>query len=137
MRKRLLFCIFLLLTVLAQESFAASRPFKAAVVQFNPILNERDKNIEALASVFEEAMKNGAKLIVAPEMSTTGYHYANRKAIAPFVDTLPGKATSVFSELTAKYDAYVVFGLPEMDEKTGLYYNAAALVGPEGFIGRI
>jgi predicted amidohydrolase len=114
---------------------AASPPFKAAVVQFNPILNERDKNIEALAAAFEEAMKNGAKLVVAPEMSTTGYHYDNRAAIAPFVDAIPGKATDVFSKLTAKYGAYVVFGMPEVDRKTKLYYNSSALVGPEGCIG--
>ncbi|MDR1020601.1 MAG: hypothetical protein LBL73_07580, partial [Synergistaceae bacterium] len=135
MKRLLMFCMLLLVTIFARESTAAHRPFKAAVLQFNPILNERDKNIEALAGVFEEAMKNGARLIVAPEMSTTGYHYANRRAIAPFVDTLPGKATDVFSKLTAKYGAYVVFGLPEADRATGLYYNAAALVGPKGFIG--
>lgn len=136
MRKKLLFCLLLVFcTALAGTAFAAPRPFKAAVVQFNPVLNERDKNIEDLAVALEEAMKNGAKLIVAPEMSTTGYYYLNRKAITPFVDTLPGKATDVFSKLTAKYDAYVVFGLPEMDRETGLYYNAAALVGPEGYIG--
>jgi hypothetical protein len=88
MKRLLMFCLLLLVTILARESIAAHRPFKAAVLQFNPILNERDKNIEALADVFEEAMKNGARLIVAPEMSTTGYHYANRKAIA----ALPARA---------------------------------------------
>lgn len=113
-----------------------TEPFKVASVQFNPILNERDKNVEELVKVAEEAFKNGAKLVVAPEMSTTGYYYANRESIQPFVDTLPGKTTDAFEKLTKKYDAYIVFGMPEVDEKTDIYYNSAALVGPEGYIGK-
>ncbi|WP_235851559.1 nitrilase-related carbon-nitrogen hydrolase [Heyndrickxia camelliae] len=113
-----------------------TKPFKVASIEFNPILNERDKNVEALAKLTEEAFKKGAKLVVAPEMSTTGYYYANRKAIEPFVDTIPGKTTDVFAKLTKKYDAYVVFGMPEVDKKTNLYYNSAAMVGPNGYVGK-
>ena len=110
--------------------------FKAAAVQFNPHLNERDKNIEELLKVVADAAKEGAKLIVTPEMSTTGYYYANRDAIAPFVDTIPGYTTKKFEEVAKKYDAYIVIGMPEVDPETELYYNAAALVGPEGYIGK-
>lgn len=125
-----------LLAATPRAVFAAdTAPFKAAVVQFNPILNDRDGNIAAMTAVFEEALKNGAKLLVAPEMSTTGYHYRDRKAIAPFVDTIPGKATNAFAKLAARYDAYIVFGMPEVDAKTGLYHNSSAMVGPEGVVG--
>ncbi len=110
--------------------------FKAAAVQFNPQLNERDKNIEELLKVVTDAAKQGSKLIVTPEMATTGYYYANREAIAPFVDTIPGYTTKKFEEVAKKYDAYIVVGLPEVDSETELYYNAAALVGPEGYIGK-
>ncbi|WP_051271539.1 nitrilase-related carbon-nitrogen hydrolase [Shimazuella kribbensis] len=109
--------------------------FKVAAIQFNPVLNQWDKNIEELLKLTKEAFQNGAKLVVTPEMSTTGYHFANRKSIQPFVDTIPGKTTNAFADLANEYDAYVVLGLPEIDEKTKLYYNAAALVGPEGYIG--
>ncbi|MGD6843127.1 nitrilase-related carbon-nitrogen hydrolase [Bacillus infantis] len=112
------------------------KPFEVASVQFNPILNERDKNVEELLKVTEEAFKKGARLVVAPEMATTGYYYADRKAIEPFVDTIPGKTTDAFAKLAKKYDSYVVFGMPEVDKKTTLYYNAAALVGPEGYVGK-
>ncbi|MEK5389815.1 nitrilase-related carbon-nitrogen hydrolase [Margalitia sp. FSL K6-0131] len=113
-----------------------TKPFRVASIEFNPILNERDKNVEALAKLTEKAFKNGAKLVVAPEMSTTGYYYANRKSIEPFVDTIPGKTTDVFAKLTKKYDAYIVFGMPEVDKKTNLYYNSAAMVGPDGYVGK-
>jgi predicted amidohydrolase len=113
-----------------------SDPFNVASIQFNPILNERDKNVEELLKITENAFKNGARLVVAPEMATTGYYYADREAIEPFVDTIPGKTTNAFEKLAKKYDSYIVFGMAEVDKETNLYYNSAALVGPEGYVGK-
>jgi predicted amidohydrolase len=112
------------------------KPFQVASIQFNPLLNNREQNVKELLKITEEALKNGAKLVVAPEMATTGYDYANREAIRPFVDTIPGKTTDAFAKLAKKYNAYLVFGMAEVEKKTGLYYNSAALVGPEGYIGK-
>ena len=125
--------IFLILG--GQAAAAPDAPFKAAVVQFNPALNDRDGNLPNLSAALEEAASNGARLIVAPEMSTTGYAYEDREAIGPYVDTIPGKATEVLSAIAAKHKAYIVIGLAEVDPATGLYYNSSALVGPEGLIG--
>lgn len=126
-----------LLAIASTTAFAAAiKPFKAASVQFNPVLHERDKNIDGLAKAVEEAAKNGAKLIVCPEMSTTGYQYKDRDEIAPYTDTIPGKATDVIGAVAKKYGAYVVFGMAERDPETDLFYNAAAFVGPKGYIGK-
>jgi len=39
--------------------------------------------------------------------------------------------------IARKTKAYIVFGMPELSEKTqATIYNAAVLVGPEGFIGK-
>src|SRR5690625_1043032 len=110
--------------------------FKAACIQFNPILNERDNNIEELLKLVYEAAENGAKLIVTPEMATTGYYYPNRHAIQPFVDTIPGITTARFEEVCRVFNIYVVIGMPEVDTETDIYYNAAALIGPDGYIGK-
>lgn len=112
------------------------QPFTVASIQFNPILNEREGNINALMAAIAEAAESGAKLIVTPEMATTGYHYTDRKAIEPFVDTIPGHTTNRFLEVCRKHQVYLVVGLPEIDPVTALYYNSAALVGPEGYIGK-
>lgn len=123
-------------SAVAKSEEKVTESFKVASVQFNPILNERDKNIDELLKVTEEALKNNAKLVVAPEMSTTGYYYPDRESIKPFVDTIPGKTTAAFAKLAKKYDAYIVFGMAEVDKESDLYYNSAALVGPEGYIGK-
>lgn len=126
----------LIFTLLSPLTSYASAPFTAAALQFNPILRERDKNIKALADAIEKTALEGAKLIVAPEMSTTGYQYKDRNDIAPYTDTIPGVATDAISVVTKKYNIYVVFGMAERDAETGLFYNAAALVGPNGYIGK-
>jgi predicted amidohydrolase len=109
---------------------------KVACIQFNPKLNERDENIKELAKVVTEAAQNGAKLIVTPEMATTGYHYQNREAIRPFVDQIPGATTCYFEAIAKQFNTYIVIGMPEVDGETNIYYNSAALIGPEGYIGK-
>ncbi|MGG3471272.1 nitrilase-related carbon-nitrogen hydrolase [Neobacillus pocheonensis] len=111
-------------------------PFKAAVIEFNPILNNLDDNLKNLAEVVKKAAEKGAKLIVTPEMSTTGYHYENRSAIRPYVDTIPGKTTALFEEIATRYQTHIVIGMAEVDDHDGLFYNSAALIGPNGYIGK-
>ena len=140
MRKISVLQIVLLAVALVSAAIApceaAVKPFTAAALQFNPVLNERDKNIDALAEAVGIAAQHGAKLIVAPEMSTTGYQYGSREEIAPYTDTIPGVATAKIGEVAKKYGVYVVFGMAERDADTDLYYNSAAFVGPEGYIGK-
>lgn len=109
---------------------------KIAAIQFNPKLNRRNANIKELKGLVREAAENGAELIVTPEMATTGYHYLDRSAISPYVDTIPGLTTAQFSEIAKAYQTHIVIGMAELDSETGLYYNSAALVGPEGYIGK-
>ena len=126
-------------TAHADESSArlTTEPFVAASLQFNPQMYELDSNIDALCKALDQLFEQtGARLVVAPEMCTTGYGYTSRKDIEPYVDTIPGKATEAVGELCAKYDAYVVFGMAERDADTDIYYNAAALVGPDGVVGK-
>lgn len=114
----------------------SDQPFIAAAVEFNPTFHELDKNISSLSSDIEKALKKGAKLVVAPEMATTGYLYESREEIAPYVDTIPGKTTNELVKLAKKYHAYIVTGMAEKDSETGIFYNSSVLVGPEGVVGK-
>lgn len=115
---------------------AGKAPFVAACIEFNPKLKDWQGNLDRLYSAVEEAARRGARLIVTPEMATTGYHFRDRRDIAPFADTIPGVTTARFAPVADKYGAYIVIGMPEADPGTGIYYNSAALVGPGGFIGK-
>lgn len=112
-----------------------SQMLKVATVQFEPIMGEKERNIARLLELCEEAAVGGAKLIVTPEMGTTGYCWYDRAEVAPFVEPIPGPTTDWFAALARKHDCYLVVGLPEVDQDR-IYYNSAALIGPEGLIGR-
>ncbi|MFM8301066.1 MAG: FAD-linked oxidase C-terminal domain-containing protein, partial [Gemmatimonadota bacterium] len=113
----------------------AIAPYLAAAIQFEPVLGDREGNIEALLRLCEEAAASGAKLIVLPEMATTGYCWQDREEVAPFVETIPGPTTEVFTAFCARHDCWIVAGMAEVVEETGVYYNSAALIGPEGVAG--
>lgn len=108
---------------------------KVAAIQFEPTMFRQEENIQALLALCEQAAEQGAKLLVMPEMGVSGYCWQNREEIAPYVDTIPGNTTRRFAALAARYDCYLVLGMPEVDVETGLYYNSAALIGPSGVVG--
>lgn len=110
-------------------------PLKVATVQFEPTLFEKERNITRLLDLVAEAADAGAKLIVTPEMGTTGYCWFDRAEVAPFIETIPGPTTARFAALAEQQDCNIVIGMPEVDAATGLYYNSAVLIGPEGVVG--
>jgi predicted amidohydrolase len=110
--------------------------FKAATIQFEPILFAKERNTEELLALVEQAAGKGARLIVTPEMGITGYCWFDRAEVRPFVETVPGDVTDRFGEVARRHDCYIVIGLPEVDRETNLFYNAAVLVGPKGVVGK-
>ncbi|MBS9476743.1 nitrilase-related carbon-nitrogen hydrolase [Ancylobacter radicis] len=110
-------------------------PLKVATVQFEPTMFEKERNIGRLLDMAVEAAQAGARLIVTPEMGTTGYCWFDRAEVAPYVETIPGPTTERFGQVAKAHDCYIVIGMPEVDAATGLYYNAAVLIGPDGVIG--
>jgi len=117
---------------LSEPSFAQ---YRVAAIQYEPTLGEKEKNITDLLRLTEEAASHGARLIVHPEMATTGYCWVSREEIAPFVEPIPGPSTERFLELAARHDCYIATSLPEVDPTTNVYYNSMALLGPSGLIG--
>lgn len=113
-----------------------TKPFTVAAISFNPELFELQRNIAAAATMIEEAASNGAKVIVLPELSMSGSNYPDLKSWLPYMDTVPGKATDAFAQITKAHGCYVSFGVAEVDPSTGMTYNAAALVGPDGYVGK-
>ena len=110
--------------------------YKVAAVQYEPTQFKKTFNIESLIKLTEQAAKEGAKLIVTPEMGTTGYCWLDRKEVEPYVETIPGFTTDKFLEIAKKYNCYLVVGMPEVDKETNLYYNSAVLIGPNGIVGK-
>lgn len=109
--------------------------YRVAAIQFEPLLGAKVANVARLLTLVEAAAQGGARLIVLPEMATTGCCWHDREEIRPHVEPIPGPTTDAFAALARCYDSYIVIGMPEVEPRTGAFYNSAALVGPDGLVG--
>ena len=121
-----LFSLLLMFQVQAAEIKVASVSFHSKDLAYN---------LPKMSEISEVAAKNGARLIVFPEMSSTGFLYNSFAEAKPNMDTFPGKSTEAFGRVAQKYNTYIAYGYIELDPHTGIAYNAAAIVGPNGFTG--
>lgn len=99
-------------------------------------MHAKTENVRDQLRMTTEAARNGAKLIVLPEMNQASYCYYNREEIRPYVEPIPGPTTEKYEEIARKYETHIVVGLPEVSLETDNYYNAQALIGPDGLIGK-
>lgn len=109
--------------------------YRVAAIQFEPTLGAKEANLDALLRLTEEAIAGNARLVVLPEMATTGYCWHSRDEIAPIMEPVPGPTTEVFAALAATSGVYIVVGLPEVVPANGGYFNSSVLIGPAGVIG--
>jgi len=108
---------------------------KIALAQISCKQGNKTENIKKIESQVTKAKQQGAELVVFPELSLTGY--TMRDQIYELAETIPGHSTTALEKSAKKTGAYIVFGMPELSEKTqATVYNAAVLVGPDGFIGK-
>jgi predicted amidohydrolase len=120
---------------MSRRSTPVFTTYQAAAIQYEPSLGEKEKNIGDLLRLVEEATEHGARLIVLPEMVTTGYCWESRSEIAPHVEPIPGPTTERFQRLASDYNCFIAVGMPEVDLSTDVYYNSLVLLGPEGIVG--
>jgi len=105
-----------------------------AGVQMDCALADPAANVRAMTARLAAAAGRGAKLVVFPECALTGYGFESRAAALAVAETLPGPATDAIARECARLGVWAVFGLLERDDRTGGLYNAAALVGPAGYV---
>jgi predicted amidohydrolase len=128
-----------LVSAAVQSAYAADEPlrsYKAAAIVYDPAWGDLDGNITRIAAAVDEAGAQGVKLAVLPEQATIGYIFDSFAMVRPYLDTVPGKTTDALAKVTARRHMYVAVGIAELDPVTGLGYNTAALVGPNGYIGK-
>src|SRR6266436_10195232 len=95
--------------------------YRVAAIQYEPVLGEKEKNVDDLLRLVEEAAQHDARLIVLPEMATTGYCWESRSEIAPYVEPIPGPTTDRFQQIATSYGCFIAICLPEVDPSTEVY----------------
>jgi len=104
-----------------------------AAVQFDPKLLDVHKNLATSKQLVFEAAAKGARIIVLPELCTSGYVLRSKEEAASVCQEKNGYQTEAFIPLAKKFNCHIVFGYVELCE--GKLYNSAAIVGPNGLVG--
>jgi predicted amidohydrolase len=129
--------IYLFFRPLASFVIAIETDVKVAVIHFQPHFRDISSNVERLLQLANEAGYNGAKIVVFPELATSGYSYFNRAEIRQVAETIPGRTTELFAQIAKSHGMYIVIGLPEYESLSNLFYNSAVLIDSNGKIAGI
>ena len=105
---------------------------KIALLHAAIIYGETEKNRRNLLAMIERAAKQGAKLVVAPEMSISGYSFESRELIMPFVETIDGPTLTAVAALARSHGVYVCVGMALEASRTGIFHNSAVIIDPNG-----
>lgn len=100
---------------------------KIAAAQLNPTVGDLAGNARKIAAVIKDARKNGADLVVLPELALTGYPPRDLLLYGAFLDEVERILQTCIFPLAEGIN--VLLGVPWRKKGDGLLYNAALLLG--------
>ena len=107
---------------------------RIACIQMQPAIGNVEDNVAHSVGLINRAVELGAKLVVLPELSNTGYMFQSREEAFALSEPIPnGPTVNAWSEIAAKHRLHLVAGICERDGNK--LFNSAVLIGPSGYIG--
>ena len=124
---------------------------KAAAIQAEPVVLDRDATVEKACRLIAEAAANGAQLVVFPELFIPTYvngsiwgrglaRFGTAQAQAAFTRLwansveIPGPATDRLCKAALEHRVTIVMGLNERESHSRTLYNSLLFIGPDGAI---
>lgn len=122
---------------------------KIAIAQKSPVFMNREASVARACAIIEEAGRNGAQLVVFPEVWLAGYPYWTEGwdsalpqwagARILFHDNalvVPGEDAERIGQAACKAGAYVALGCNEMDPRpeVSTIYNSLVFFAPDGTV---
>lgn len=105
---------------------------RTGIYQNNPYFGEVETNLEQAISKMDTIQ---ADLIVLPELFSTGYQFVSIEEVKELAEEIPsGPSCEALIKYARLKNLYIVFGIAE--NEADKLYNSAALIGPDGFIGK-
>jgi predicted amidohydrolase len=115
------------------ETDMTKRRFRAAAVQTLARLGDYDHNIALATGFVEDAVRQGAELVVFPECMDTGYLFDSPEHCRALAETIPdGPFVSALSRLAQKHGIYVASGVTEWDPAKKKIFNTGVMFGRKG-----
>jgi len=110
---------------------AVKRQVPVALVQFDAIPEQVDRNLGEMERLASEAVRRGARWVMFHEGSVCDY----TPRLDELAEAVPaGKCTRRMIDMARRLRCHICFGLSETDR--GRYYITQVFVGPRGFVYR-
>lgn len=106
---------------------------RVACAQIAPSVGDPQGNRSLTRDAVREGVSAGARLVVLPELSTSGYVFESADEARAAAEPADGRTLRAWAEEAARGEAVVVGGFCELGED-GLLYNSAAVVDGGGVL---
>jgi predicted amidohydrolase len=111
------------------------KKIKLALAQISSKRENKKANLQKIEKFTILSKEQGANLVIFPELSLTGYVLHDQ--VYELAEAILGPSTKKVEELAKKTGMHIIFGMPELSEKTeATIFNTAVFVGPTGIIGK-
>jgi predicted amidohydrolase len=109
----------------------AARTIPIALVQFDAVPEQVDRNLQEVGRLTEQAAKSGARWVIFHEGTVCDY----TPRLHELAELVPeGKSTQWITKLASRLKCFISFGLSET--RADRFHICQVFVGPEGFIYR-
>ena len=102
---------------------------KIAVYQCESGTSNVAGNIARISAAALEAARDGAKILVCPEMMLSGYRIDSAE-IERLAEPADGPSAASIAAIASRAEIYIVYGYPEQCD--GIIYNSAQLIDADG-----
>jgi len=107
--------------------------FRAAAAQTLARLGDIAHNIELSTRLVEEAVRQGAELVVLPECMDTGYLFDSADHCRALAERVPdGAFVSAMAALARKHAIFIASGITEWDSARGRIFNSGIMLDRKG-----
>jgi predicted amidohydrolase len=104
-----------------------------AAIQMNGELGKVEQNLDKIRSYTSKAAREGADLVVFPELAITG-HWCSTESWKVAQPVPGGRAVGEIEGLASEHGLHISVGIGERERN--VQYNTQVLVGPDGYIGK-
>lgn len=106
---------------------------KVAAIQMECVPGDKAHNLKKTFDLLDESFTRGAKLVVLPELFSTGYR--TQEVDAELAEEIPGETTRRLENWAKDRNVYVTGSILELGESKGVIYDTAVFISPRGFEG--
>jgi len=108
-----------------------TQPVKIAACQVSLRVGEPERNRAAAAAAVTEAASQGANIVVLPELTPSGYVFADPAEARSMSEPADGPTAAQWAGLAAQHAIVIIGGFDELGAD-GMLYNSAMLVDQSG-----